>query len=283
MKAEYDNLLKYLAENYAAQLAAWLLDKPAGQTVQLLKTELSLQPARADLLAVCAGEPDILHVEFETDPAQSEPPLPLRMLDYFVRVYRRERCPVRQIVIVLAETRAEIPAEFHVGATRHGYRVLKLWEQDPAPLLAADGLLPLAVLAKTAQPVQLLTEVATRVNEISNFDQRIDLTAAAGILAGLRFDKPLVQRLFRREIMIQSSIYRDILEEGEMLGEQRGLRRGKMELLQELLQYRFGSLPAQVRQNLTELEAPTLEQLGKALFDLSSLNEVKAWLEQHKP
>ena len=72
-------------------------------------------------------------VEFETDPAQSEPPLPLRMLDYFVRVYRRERCPVRQIVIVLAETRAEIPAEFHVGATRHGYRVLKLWEQGPAP------------------------------------------------------------------------------------------------------------------------------------------------------
>jgi len=232
MKAEYDNLLKYLAENYAAQLAAWLLDKPAGQPVQLLKTELSLQPARADLLAICAGEPEILHVEFETDPTQSEPPLPLRMLDYFVRVYRRERRAVHQVVVVLAETRAEIPAEFHVGETRHRYRVLKLWEQDPAPLLAADGLLPLAVLAKAAQPVQLLTEIATRVSEIPNFDQRIDLTAAAGILAALRFDKPLVQRLFRREIMIQSSIYRDILEEGELLGEQRGLRRGKLELLQ---------------------------------------------------
>ena len=271
MKAEYDNLLKYLAENYAAQLAAWLLDKPAGQPVQLLKTELSLQPARADLLAICAGEPEILHVEFETDPTQSEPPLPLRMLDYFVRVYRRERRAVHQVVVVLAETRAEIPAEFHVGATRHRYRVLKLWEQDPAPLLAADGLLPLAVLAKAAQPVQLLTEVATRVSEIPNFDQRIDLTAAAGILG-----------LFRREIMIQSSIYRDILEEGELLGEQRGLRRGKLELLQEQVQYRFGSLPPQTRKHLTELEAPTLEQFGKALFDLSTLEEVNDWLDQHR-
>jgi predicted transposase YdaD len=275
MKAEYDNLLKYLAENYAAQLAAWLLGKPAGQSVQLLKTELSLQPARADLLALCAGEPDILHIEFETDPAQIEPPLPLRMLDYFVRVYRRERRPVRQVVIVLAETRAEIPAGFHVGETRHGYRVLKLWEQDPAPLLA--------VLARTAQPVQLLTEVATRVSAIPNFDQRIDLTAAAGILAGLRFDKPLVQQLFRREIMIQSSIYRDILEEGEMLGEQRGLRLGKLDTLQRQLQRRFGILPVNLREALALLDITTLDQLSEALFDFASLDDVSAWLEQHKP
>jgi predicted transposase YdaD len=121
------------------------------------------------------------------------------------------------------------------------------------------------------------------VSAIPNFDQRIDLTAAAGILAGLRFDKPLVQQLFRREIMIQSSIYRDILEEGEMLGEQRGLRLGKLDTLQRQLQRRFGILPVNLREALALLDITTLDQLSEALFDFASLDDVSAWLEQHKP
>src|SRR5262245_30011523 len=113
--SEYDNLLKYLAENYPTHLASWLLGKPVlalGEHVRLLKTELSLQPIRADWVNLIVTTDEILHVEFETDPTKSEPPLPLRMLDYFVRIYRRERKLVRQVVIVLAETGALIPDEF---------------------------------------------------------------------------------------------------------------------------------------------------------------------------
>ena len=52
MAAEYDNLLKYLAENHAVSLASWLLGRPVGERVRLLKTELSLQPIRADWMAL---------------------------------------------------------------------------------------------------------------------------------------------------------------------------------------------------------------------------------------
>ena len=51
MAAEYDNLLKYIAETHGAALASWLLDRPVGDKVKLLKTELSLQPIRADYMA----------------------------------------------------------------------------------------------------------------------------------------------------------------------------------------------------------------------------------------
>jgi predicted transposase YdaD len=119
MAAEYDNLLKYLAENHAASLASWLLGRPVSGLVRLLKSELSLQPIRADWMLLFDLENEILHAEFETDPTDSEPPLPLRMLDYFVRIYRRERKPVRQVVIVLKETTAHIPDEFRVGDTYH--------------------------------------------------------------------------------------------------------------------------------------------------------------------
>jgi predicted transposase YdaD len=168
MAAEYDNLLKYLAGHHARSLASWLLGRPVGEHVRLLKTELSLQPIRADWIALFDLDDEILHAEFETDPTDSEPPLPLRMIDYFVRTYRRERKPVRQVVIVLREITAPIPDEFRVGETYHRYRIIRMCEQDPASLLAHERLAPLAVLARTDDPESLLQEVADRVQASRN-------------------------------------------------------------------------------------------------------------------
>ena len=276
MAAEYDSLLKYLAKNHAASIASWLLGRPDGERIRLLKTELSLQPVRADFLATFDLEEEILQIEFETDPTQSEPPLPLRMLDYFVRTYRRERKPVRQVVIVLTETNARIPDEFHVGDTRHRYRVIMMCEQDPAALLAHDGLLPLALLARSPQPEALLREVADRVQNIPEPGLRSDLTAAAFMLGGLRFDQTLLRSLFKEEIMIQSSTYRDLVERSEA----RGIRLGELTLLKEMLLYRYGPLPGPVQEAVAALNAESLLQLGKALFDLKSIDDLIAWLKE---
>jgi predicted transposase YdaD len=281
---EYDNLLKYLAERYPAALASWLLGRPV-TSVRLLKTELSIQPIRADSIHLIEADDEILHVEFETDPSSSDPPLDLRMLDYFVRIYRRERKPVRQVVIVLAETGAHIPEEFHVGDTWHRYRVLRVWEQDPAPLLAHEGLWPLAVLACSDQPEQLLMEVAGKVSTIADESQRNDLTAAAGILAGLRFDGELIRRHFRREIMMQSVIYREILQEGEQrgiqIGEQRGEKHGRLVVIQFQLERQLGTVPAEILERLSALTLPDLDRLGVALLDFKSVDDLTRWLEQH--
>ena len=283
MAAEYDNLLKYLTEHHGAALASWLLGRPVGTRIRLLKNELSLQPIRADWLAQYDLGEEILHVEFETDPAKSEAPLPLRMLDYFVRTYRRELKPVRQIVIVLHKTGADIPDEFRVGETYHRYRVVRIWEQDAAPLLAEAGLLPLAVLARSDEPEKLLREVAERVQNIAQPDTRADLTAAAFMLGGLRFDKPLLRSLFREEVMIQSVSYQDVVERSEQRGEQRGVWRGKLETLQDLLIYRLGQLPAELQATLSKLDAMTLSELGHALFEFKSADDLSIWLEQHQP
>ncbi len=279
MAAEYDNLLKYIAETHAAALASWLLGRPVGDKVRLLKTELSLQPIRADYMAQYDLEDEILHAEFETDPGDSDPPLPLRMLDYFVRTYRRERKLVRQVVVVLAETAAHIPDEFHVGETHHRYRVIKMWEQDPEPLLAEPGLAPLAVLARTDQPETLIRQVADVVQKIPDFGLRSDSTAAAFMLAGLRFDQTLLRSLFREEIMKHSSTYLDLVERSE----QRGIVQGALGMLKELLKHHFGQLPEVVEERLAKLDAPTLIQLGVEQSNLSSLDEVASWIEQHTP
>jgi hypothetical protein len=102
----YDNACKYLAETYPREFARWLLASEPPE-IRVLKTELTLEPIRADALSFLRAANRILHLEFQTLPV-SKPPMPLRMLDYSVRLKRKYRCSVEQVVIFLQETTNEV-------------------------------------------------------------------------------------------------------------------------------------------------------------------------------
>ena len=81
----FDNLCKLLAEKHPSSFTAWLLGEESVNT-QILKTELSIEPIRADSLIFLQTQGRILHLEFQTQ-WQSDPPIPLRLLDYWVRLH----------------------------------------------------------------------------------------------------------------------------------------------------------------------------------------------------
>ena len=81
----YDNICKFLAENFPTDLATWLLGEPIHLT-ELSAKELSLEPIRADALILQQSEELVLHAEFQTAP---DAEIPFRMADYRLRVYRR--------------------------------------------------------------------------------------------------------------------------------------------------------------------------------------------------
>jgi predicted transposase YdaD len=58
----YDNLTKILAEKYPERFATWLLGAPQ-TNVEILKTELSIEPIRADSLTFLKTHNRILHIE----------------------------------------------------------------------------------------------------------------------------------------------------------------------------------------------------------------------------
>lgn len=150
------NICKYLAEQYPESFANWVLDRTSTDT-KILRSDLSLEPIRADFVALVRPHQQILHLEFQVE-AISNPPLPFRMLDYFVRLYSQYNCPVDQFVIFLKRTdlTAAYTNQFIDKNTIHQHQVIRLWEQDPAPLLADPVLLPLAALAQSNSPNALL-------------------------------------------------------------------------------------------------------------------------------
>lgn len=161
----YDNVCKFLAENYSRDFAQWLLGEPISFT-QLSPSELSLEPIRADALILLESDQIILHLEFQTDP---DPKMSFRMLDYRTRVYRRfPKKTMRQVVIYLKETSSPLVREnaFILPNTRHEYEVLRLWEIPAEKMLGLSGLLPLANLGKTPNRPEILRQVAAKIDNI---------------------------------------------------------------------------------------------------------------------
>ena len=80
----FDAVCKFLVETFSEDFARWLLGEAVSLT-ELSPSELLLEPIRADVLLL-QSEQRVLHLEFQT---QSDPTMPFRMLDYWVRLHRR--------------------------------------------------------------------------------------------------------------------------------------------------------------------------------------------------
>ncbi|MDK2412833.1 Rpn family recombination-promoting nuclease/putative transposase [Aphanizomenon sp. 202] len=275
----FDNVCKILAEKYPLDFANWLLPETV-EKIKVLKTELSIEPIRADSVILLQTNNRILHLEFQTR-TKSETPIPLRMLDYFVRLVRQYNLPVTQVVIFLQETTNEIAfTEAYIDEmTNHRYRVIRMWEQDSALFLNNPALLPLAPLTKTNSAPELLSQVATEIAKITDVPARQNTAAYTEILAGLRFEKNLIRQLLSEDIMQESVIYQDILQKGEQKGEQKEAFR----FLNRQLNRRFGEMDSFIVERIRLLPTEQLEILGEEFLDFSGISDLVNWLDTHLP
>ncbi len=270
----YDNVCKILAEKYPTDFARWLLAVEP-RTIEVLKTELSIEPIRADSLTFLQTENRILHIEFQTI-TRSKTPISFRMLDYSVRLIRQYKVPVTQVVIFLQQTNDEIAftEEYLSETTTHRYRVLQMWEQDSVQFLNNPALLPLAPLTQTNSPQALLSQVAQSVARISDKETRQNIAAYTEILAGLKFEKNLIRQFLSEDIMQESVIYQDIFQKGE--------QKGELRFCLSLLNERFGEIDSSILERVQVFNKEQLEALGRALFRMSSIADLVTWLDEHE-
>ena len=283
----FDNVCKLLAEKYPLDFARWLLPEEP-QSVKVLKTELSIEPIRADFVTFLKSENQILHIEFQTL-STSRKPIPFRVIDYYIRLKRLyPECTIIQFVIFLQETEdknAFINVYQDVNTT-HYYQVIRMWEQDPVLFLNNPALLPLAPLTRTNSPQSLLSQVAESVAKIEEIEIKRDIVACTEILAGLRFEKKLISQLLREDIMRESVIYQDILQKGEEKGrkegEKLGRELGEQRTIIRLLNRRFGELDSSLVDRIKTLNIEKLDNLADALLDFSNINDLVNWLNDNQ-
>ena len=249
----FDNVCKFLAENFSEDYATWLLGRPVTLT-KLSPTELFLEPIRADSLILEQSEDLVLHLEFQTEPDEK---MSFRMLDYRVRVYRRfPNKTMHQVVIYLKPTQSTLVYQdsFQVGKTTHRYRVVRLWEESTELFLNSLGLLPLASLSKSSDPRIILRKVAQSLKSIADNNLRQNLTAATAVFGGLVVKPNIVKTILRSQFMKESAVYQEILQEGRL----EGRLEGKLEVARRLLQLKMSL--SQVAQ-VTGLSEQELQQI----------------------
>jgi predicted transposase YdaD len=191
---------------------------------------------------------------------------------------------MRQIVIYLRKTTSDLVYQttFEIENTLHRFEVIRLWEQPASIFLESPGLYPFATLAQTDEPELVLRSVAAKIEGITERKVQADLAATTSVLAGLVLDRNQVKRILRRDIMRESVIYQDILAEGEVIGEAKGLERGLQQeraLVVRQLTKKLGNLTPKIQSRVNSLAIDRVESLGEALLDFTTLADLERFLD----
>ena len=114
----------------------------------------------------------------------------------------------------------------------------------------------------------MLSQVSRSLETISQKQVQSNLAAATSILAGLVLNRETIKNILRSDIMRESVIYQDILEEGEekgrQEGEEKGLKKGKEEKARQIALKMLSagfSIPEIAR--FTDLSPDAIEELQR--------------------
>lgn len=266
-----DDFCKQLVARHPASIGCWLLGLTAAEpsSARAIDTNQTWQ---------------LLDRELSSDALHADSVMAERMLEYWIRLHRRFRRPIQQVVLHLKPTASPLARVEHltIGRTRHHFTSLRLWEQDPAPLLADPALLPLAVLARppSKTPEQLLSQVRQRLQTIADPNQRRRTTSGCQLLAGLSFSQDVIQRLLAMSILEDSSVYQYIVHKGLEQGLEQGRQQEACTLVLRLLERRYGPLQPAQRATISALPLERLEALVDVVLDFQGTNDLLRWLEQ---
>jgi predicted transposase YdaD len=254
----YDDAMKILAEDdLTALLSVVGVTGPAQplEPASAVSVELPASTRKADLVATT---PDgLVHVEFVKDPA---PDLDLRMVEYRVRLRRRDRSvQLRQFVLVLRDIPVKAayddPGPDPMTA---GWTVVRLDRVDPQALLAAGPVTAaLAALAAGSpdERARALAAAAALISQDLDRDRRDVLLGAAATLASIVLPADTIKRATKEATMPvpirETPLGREWLEEGRAEGREEGREEGRAEGRREavvrataaLLRRRFGTDP----------------------------------------
>lgn len=213
--------------------------------------------------------------------------LPRRIRAYSALAEERYRLPIYPVLVNIVPPSANprIPtcyeSEFQGIRAYQDYRVINLWEVKVELVFEQQirSLLPFVPILKGGGEEEV---VRTALRELRADEELNELEPLLSFFASFVLELPVVRQIMRWDMAVlrESPWYREILKEGEQIGEQRGRQAGEAELVLRQLSRRLGRLDEAVQRQIRQLDIAQLEELGEQLLDFSSAEELRGWLEQ---
>ena len=225
----------------------------------------------------------LIHVEIQGDRVTE---YPVRMFTYNYRTYDIKKRPVVSLAILADDDVNWRPSEYgyELWGTQVGFRFtsIKLLDYSEAELEQASNPFAVVTLAhRQAKKTKGQTEdrYQAKWKLIRSLYQRgfsrqqvIDLFHFIDWV--LHLPKEADEQLRKEIVDFEESQKMPYISSVERIGEERGERKGKAELLTHQLQRRFGDLPAWANEKLAKADPPSLEEWGLRIFDAQTLDGV---------
>lgn len=234
----FDPVLKDISDRYSDQVVDVLRQivgfRAHGQ-VEIIQPNIPQGTLEVDrVYRLSEPYPSLWHTEWESSSSLARPD---RFHVYNTLLTRQTGLPVKTVVVLLRPVAhssdmtgvltRNVPEEEPYLIWR--YSVVRLWELPVELFLQSPGTTPFAALA-VRSPAEL-PELADRMeHQWKKVDERAarDLRSFSELWLGMRFDPDLIHALFEEKTMIkESSIYKEILQEGKEAGKQEGIREGQ--------------------------------------------------------
>lgn len=281
---KYDATLKRLFLSPPVKLLEMLL----GQEVaveRLLPTEMiTVDNMHPDLLFQA---PDLRLIHLEVH-GYGMPDFAVRNLLYFGFVLRDYKRAPEQLVVWIGKDKPGVPdgLDYPPHLTYH-YPVFDARTLDAEPLLAAPGVEEaiFAVLCRSEDKRATVLRILRRIVKLPVAEQREALIQLL-ILSGLRGLTPLVQTEVQRmpiaidihENEFLEGIYQDGKNEGRSEGRSEGLEQGRLraarEVLLDLMEQKFGAVPAAVELRVGKADWSDTQHWSRRVLQAASIDEV---------
>lgn len=284
--AEYDLIIKALADRYMSHIAALV----RGVEVQAERIEHADKEAVAvkrtsDVLVKINedGYEYIMLVEFQARPDRK---MAHRLLEYTAMHHRRYEKPVYPVVINLTG-RGQQDSQYtfdcvDITVVNFNYRQINLQDMPGRDFLyrAPVGILPLVPLMRLDDPPEQVLEKCVQrfVQEVKPNSDRDVLYVALAALSSLRFPKELILKVLEVIKLENLPLFDGIREEWKS----RGKIIGRVDSIMDALEENTGNRPVELAERLsvieedyllkdllrTAIKATTLEQFVKKLNEI---------------
>ncbi|PDW00806.1 DUF4351 domain-containing protein [Candidatus Viridilinea mediisalina] len=298
MRLDHDGIFKQLLSAFLIEFfelfAPDLLVLIDPHELRLLPTESFvnlLDPDRrtADLLvhAKIRDSPGTILIHLEHQ-AQHDDVLDQRMFRYFARFYNHYDHPVCPVVL------CSYPSPLRMATQRHQlsigtrnilnfeYQVVQLNRLDWRDYLGHPNPLAAALMARMRiarhERWQVKAAALKQLMRVTrNSEARRMLAAFISIYLPLNVHETAQ---FNADVATWQAHTKESVVELISEWEQKGIEKGRCDLLLYQLEHRFGPVPAALHQQLMAMPSKRLLALSAALFDLTSLDAVQAWVNQ---
>lgn len=256
--------------------------------------QINIPERRADKVWLVAdqGKDAVIHIEIMLEPKASELPNFNTKAALLQEILKR---PVVTVIVYLEKGKYETfpySYESQAGSLKntHVFACILLWEYKDRILSGEfKEFAPFLVLCEDEPNETLLDRAKQLIMQVADEKERRDLFGLAVMVAYRKFrNRDFLRAKFKeQEAMIKESDFViDWLEEREQKGLEKGLEKGreegKKQLLLALLEKKLGALNLELQEQIDQLSGAKLDTLSLALFDLKSLDELHAWLENGK-